>query len=97
MSNTDILFIVQYETGVKLSEMKESRHTPRLFAKYLAIIMLHEKGEPATIIARLFDSHRTAIYMAIPVINNLLAFDKLFKHLYANCMAKKKEMEGGVL
>jgi hypothetical protein len=89
----DILFLVQCETQVAFSTMVEGKSTEVLFARYVAIIMMHEEGIPHAEIARIFKMHRTNIYYAIKTIDNLLGYNRPFKNMYLACIKRLAEME----
>jgi hypothetical protein len=93
MNKEEIINIVSKVTGISYEGMKLSRPVSVLFAKYAAIIMMHEEGYSAIEIGEALKTHRTNIHSAIRVINDLLETNRTFKNTYLACIAKVSEME----
>jgi len=95
MTKEQILKVVKDETGVDLTDRDNvrSKHTPNLFARYAAIVLMHEEGHKPEDIASLFELHRTAIYYALISINSLLETNKQFKKMYLACIKRIAENE----
>jgi hypothetical protein len=89
----DILFAVQCETQMPLSGIVSGKSTEVLFARYVAIMLMHEEGIGHVEIAGIFGMHRTNIYYAMKTIDGLLQCNRPFKNMYLACIKRMAEME----
>ena len=98
MSAEDILFLVQCETEVPFSKMKQEnqkrcRTTNILFARYVAITMMIEEQISAIEIAKVFEVDRASIYYTKKTVNDLLTNNRPFKTMYLACIKRMADME----
>ncbi|SDG31767.1 dnaA protein helix-turn-helix [Pedobacter terrae] len=96
MKGTDVIAIVEKQTGFTVAQMKATRKDEVIKPRYLLTLLLHEEGWSAGRIAELFTRNRTGTGQALKNADRLLGNDKSFKENYLACVAKITEIEDAI-